>query len=71
MGLRDTRLDRYIAAAADASSGRAMHDLLAQLSATRRDVEITVLPGASPMDAPPHDQDMAICTLAGRTAAMS
>lgn len=41
MGLRDTPLDRYRAAVADDSSGHALHDLLAQLSTTLRDAEIT------------------------------
>lgn len=60
MELRDTRLDRYRAAVADHSSGRALHDLLTELSATLRDVEITKptrerVPAPYPQDHPRCD----------------
>jgi uncharacterized protein (TIGR02453 family) len=59
-GLRDTRLDRYRTAVADDSSGRALHDLLNQLSATLPDVEITEparkrVPAPYPQDHPRRD----------------
>jgi uncharacterized protein (TIGR02453 family) len=59
-GLRETHLDRYRAAVADDSSGRALHDLLNQLSATLPDVEITEparkrVPAPYPQDHPRRD----------------
>jgi uncharacterized protein (TIGR02453 family) len=59
-GLRDTRLGRYRAALADDSSGRALHDLLTQLSTMLRDVEITKptrkrVPAPYPQDHPRRD----------------
>jgi uncharacterized protein (TIGR02453 family) len=54
-GLRDTHLDRYRTAVADDSSGRPLHDLLNQLSATLPDVEITE-PARKPVPAP-YPQD--------------
>jgi len=60
MGLRGTRLDRYRAAVADDSSGHALHDLLAQLATTLRDVVITEparkrVPAPYPQDHPRRD----------------
>jgi uncharacterized protein (TIGR02453 family) len=60
MGLRDTRLDRYRAAVADDSSGHALQDLLAQLSTTLGDLEITEptrtrVPAPYPQDHPRRD----------------
>jgi len=59
-GLRDTHLDRYRTAVAGDSSGRALHALLNELSATLPDVEITEparkrVPAPYPQDHPRRD----------------
>ena len=60
MGLRDTRLNRYRAAVADDSAGVELHDLLAQLSTSLGDLEITEptrtrVPAPYPQDHPRRD----------------
>jgi uncharacterized protein (TIGR02453 family) len=60
MGLRDTQLDRYRTAVADETSGRALDDLLNELSAALPDVAVTEparkrVPAPYPQDHPRRD----------------